>query len=488
MARTDSLPNFLTDVAGAIRSKTGETGKITASEFDTKINSIELGTAEDVINGIVEEYKVASGGNISTGDFVKYLNETSSGNITNYAIDTTSGGYYAIDAVQLTENKIFIVYGKSKSVIGKVAIISNNNVVFGVATQLFYNNVSGASDIYKVQCVKLTDTKVFVSHTYSSNYSMKGEVCTISSNNTVTVGTVTALDTTYHGGQTMSAVALSSSSVFIAHNHQASSDYPFLYGMLLSISGTTITVKKDSQIGGTYGLGNAVSCCKVTQNNVDRVVVFHTFCKTSTSTENYLYGVVITPTSSSFTNGTDTILDNMTSSTSISSVNIDNSRIIVNRITMGLPFLYVCTVSGTTIKSEGSKAPISLNSGGLSSITKLDDNHIALIHSKSSTNLFYTSICEIDENNNIKSKIDNKMNTQDDSVSLYFSTGKIMVLNNKIVIPNNYISSTGIYLTIYSDYFATMVSKVSSASDSIYGVATKSGTSGQTISVVRPNV
>ena len=80
------------------------------------------------------------------------------------------------------------------------------------------------------------------------------------------------------------------------------------------------------------------------------------------------------------------------------------------------------------------------------------------------------------------------MNTQDDSVSLYFSTGKIMVLNNKIVIPNNYISSTGIYLTIYSDYFATMVSKVSSASDSIYGVATKSGTSVQTISVVRPNV
>lgn len=487
MARTDSLPNFLTDVANAIRSKTGETGEITASEFDTKINSIEVGTAEDVINGIVEEYKVASGGSVSTGDFVKYLNEVGSGSITNYAIDTTSGNYTAISAVQLTDNKIFIAYGKNYSVMGKLAIITKGNVEFSTATQLFYNNVAGATLIYQVSCVKLTDTKVFVAHTNSSNYSMKGEVCTINSSNAITVGTVTALDTTYHGGQTISAVALSSSSVFIAHSHQASSDYPFLYGMLCTISGTTITIKKDSQIGGTYGLANAVSCCKITQNNVDRVVIFHTLCKTSTSSENYLYGVVITPSSTSFTSGTDTVLDNITSSTSISSVNIDNSRIVVNRITMGLPFLYVCTVSGTTIKSEGYKTPISLNSDMLSSITKLDDNHIALIHIKSSTNLIYTSICEIDENNNIISKIDNKMNTQDDSINNY-KRAVIIALDNIILIPNTLTSKSGIYLMTYSDYFATMISKISSAEDSIYGVATKSGTSGQTISVVRPNV
>lgn len=40
MARIDTLPNFLTDVAESIRQKTGITTKIPASEYDTKIQSI----------------------------------------------------------------------------------------------------------------------------------------------------------------------------------------------------------------------------------------------------------------------------------------------------------------------------------------------------------------------------------------------------------------------------------------------------------------
>lgn len=41
MARTDTLGNFLTDVAEAIRTKKGTTDTIQASEFDTEIASIE---------------------------------------------------------------------------------------------------------------------------------------------------------------------------------------------------------------------------------------------------------------------------------------------------------------------------------------------------------------------------------------------------------------------------------------------------------------
>lgn len=40
MARIDNLNNFLTDVANAIRNKTGETEVINASDFDTKISTI----------------------------------------------------------------------------------------------------------------------------------------------------------------------------------------------------------------------------------------------------------------------------------------------------------------------------------------------------------------------------------------------------------------------------------------------------------------
>lgn len=43
MARTDTLGNFLTDVAEAIRTKKGTTNTIQASNFDTEIASIEGG-------------------------------------------------------------------------------------------------------------------------------------------------------------------------------------------------------------------------------------------------------------------------------------------------------------------------------------------------------------------------------------------------------------------------------------------------------------
>lgn len=43
MARINNLTNFLTDVAGAIKEKTGDSNPIPASQFDTKIASITTG-------------------------------------------------------------------------------------------------------------------------------------------------------------------------------------------------------------------------------------------------------------------------------------------------------------------------------------------------------------------------------------------------------------------------------------------------------------
>lgn len=52
MARIDNLSNFLTDVATAIKAKTGTAGTIPASSFDTEIAKIETNTKN--------AYKVAS--------------------------------------------------------------------------------------------------------------------------------------------------------------------------------------------------------------------------------------------------------------------------------------------------------------------------------------------------------------------------------------------------------------------------------------------
>ena len=54
MARTDSLNNFLTDVADAIRTKTGGTDKIQASQFDTEIDNISGG------DELIAEYEITN--------------------------------------------------------------------------------------------------------------------------------------------------------------------------------------------------------------------------------------------------------------------------------------------------------------------------------------------------------------------------------------------------------------------------------------------
>ena len=53
MARIDTLGNFLTDVATAIRNKKGTTDTIVASNFDTEIESIETGGGSTVTKGII---------------------------------------------------------------------------------------------------------------------------------------------------------------------------------------------------------------------------------------------------------------------------------------------------------------------------------------------------------------------------------------------------------------------------------------------------
>lgn len=54
MARTNNLTNFLTDVATAIKTKTGDSTPIPASQFDTKIADISTGNLSD------EEYAEAN--------------------------------------------------------------------------------------------------------------------------------------------------------------------------------------------------------------------------------------------------------------------------------------------------------------------------------------------------------------------------------------------------------------------------------------------
>ena len=55
------------------------------------------------INAIIEEYKVASGENVRTGDFVQYINEAS--NQQKQLSNSTDSGS-CIQAVKISDNKV----------------------------------------------------------------------------------------------------------------------------------------------------------------------------------------------------------------------------------------------------------------------------------------------------------------------------------------------------------------------------------------------
>ena len=68
MARTDTLPHFLTDVADSIRDRTGSQELISASEFDSEINSIIKST--DVFNTDFTTNQYTPGSTLTKADYV----------------------------------------------------------------------------------------------------------------------------------------------------------------------------------------------------------------------------------------------------------------------------------------------------------------------------------------------------------------------------------------------------------------------------------
>ena len=101
MARTDSFNNFLTDIATAIRTKTGGTEQIQATQFDKEIENISGGDeliAEYVINDSTTTKVDFNNLSIAVGDIYYLIIE---GNLSSYLLGIsinnegyTGYGYY----------------------------------------------------------------------------------------------------------------------------------------------------------------------------------------------------------------------------------------------------------------------------------------------------------------------------------------------------------------------------------------------------------
>lgn len=391
------------------------------------------------INGIIEDYYVYAGEKVSAGDFVEFVNGVAS-QTTKTSEDTAinntdSRPSEVISAVELSENRVFIAHNKDTSdyyLCGVVCTIENEKIIVGTDTQLSTERYTG----YQISVVTLDENRVFIAHSYGyGKYYLYGMICTINgksitvntdtsllsassypeaglrlsatkltdskifiahtingshyflfglvasiSGNSISVGTDTSMrrDSLSYSGYTIATATLTSTSVFVAHSND--SKY-YLYGVSVTISGTTISYVKNSDIALTSAVANSGLFIAVKALDSNKVLVTH--C--SDNSASYLHGIVCTVSGTSTTKGTDTQLstEQYTGGRVSTPILLNNGKVLIAHggasSTGNAHSLYsmTCSISGTTISVENdvrlndetysgvTMFPILLNSGKL---------------------------------------------------------------------------------------------------------------------------
>ncbi len=417
------------------------------------------------INGLIEEYVVASDGNVNAGDFVKFVNDSS----VSTQLSTSMYSGKSISAVALSSNKIFIAHadGEHNLLYGLVCKIDNNIITKGTELLLDYASYSGLI----ISVVALSSNKVFVVHEGgTNNNTLIGAICTIEETTiTKETGTTLILSTNLYK-TSFSAVALSSEKIFITYNY---GEDELLYGFVCTISGTAISKGKNTKLSSKLVSANNLSTTALSPN---KVFIAHMYG----SGDLFPSGLVCTIDGTNITKGVDTRLISFSTCGDITvTMALSIDKVLFVYTSGGKLYSTICTIDetniipGTDILLESDK----YISGGLSAVM-ISPNKIFVIYSTGSN--CNGLVCTIDETN---------ITAYEDTI-LGSLVGKIPVATalslGKVFIAYNFGSLEYLYGIAHATYNA--VKTVDSLEDTIIGVAKIKGTSGQIVKVYVPDV
>lgn len=295
-------------------------------------------------------------------------------------IDTYSGYVDQIQTSSSIVNGVIESYLASTSTVAADTFVEfvSSSIDYGTDTQL--SSTTNSASV--ISATKLDDSTVFIAHSYTGNSYLYGIVVTVSGG-TVTAGTDTQLSTTANTGSSISVVTLDSSTVFIAHdygsNHRA-------YGMVCTVSGTTITAGTDTELhNANFTSGLAISAAAL-----DSSTVFFAFGMGSS-----LYSKVATVSGTTISTGSAVTISSATgSANTISVAALSSTKALVVHSYSSDYRLYatVCSVSGTTISKGTDTAIINTAQAGRSiSAVYVGGNSVFIAHS-SGTNLYLHGI------------------------------------------------------------------------------------------------
>ena len=249
------------------------------------------------INGLIKEYYVYAGEEISPGSFVDFVNGVN-GSTTKTSTNTTIVGtkYHGQrnSAVLLPDGKVFIAHG-------------------------------GGSDVY----------------TSSTTY-LYGIVCTVNGA-TITPHTNVQLDTTTYTGYGMVTQLLQDGTVLIIYSSGGSR---YLYGVVCKIDGTTISIGNRTQISTTSATGVGLPKRLTLLDNGD-VFVPH-----KSGSSDLAYATIVRVKDGVITKGTHTTISSgRESGLVVSSCLLPNKKVFMGFCysSADYPAYALCTVSDFTI-------------------------------------------------------------------------------------------------------------------------------------------
>ena len=424
------------------------------------------------INGLIEEYTVASGGNVNAGDFVSFVNDSIS-NENEFEVNNNTGGNSCdISAVLLNENKVFVAYSSSDYYLcGVICTIDDKNVTVSNATQL--SSISRSGYTYKSVTV-LDNNTVFIAHSVESSFYLYGIICTIDGTE-ITTGTDTKLSSLFYSGHLVSTTKLTSNKVFVT---VGSSGSGYLYGLICTIDGTEITTGISTEICNREGYHYNLSVVALNENKIFII------CSDNNSSSRSLYGTVCTVDGTTIIQGTSTYLGktsyykNTAKTVLLSENKVFVVRIVKNNNDEYYIYGIICTIDGTTITkgvdTQLFKCAHSLEYAEIS-VTALDTDKIFIVDSRNEALL-----CVIEE-----TTIKTVENLKFSNVNGFTYQPSIAKVNkDKALIV--YVSSEGILYGIIMQHRLSGITK--STTDQILGVSKTKGKEGEIAQVYVPEV
>lgn len=412
------------------------------------------------INGIIEQYRVAAGENISAGDFVQFIHEF--GNSTQLYSKYTTGTSF-IRAALLDQNRVLVCHNGGVSTVIK---LNGTNITKGAD----YTNIS-FGDTFEV--LTTANDTVLIVYIDVDGY-MQGVVVKIN-DTVVTPGTPTFLSgSSYSDNKHISICPIGTNRVFVFHTGEGNT---FPYGMIITINDSAITPGTATILSTVDYSGWYLSASTI---NSEKVFVIYGWTEINAQ--------VISVSGMTITAGVETNFRNSSTDAPVGLTPLNENKIFImyHQYSDGVELsCLIANINGATITFEDSKSvsiEIDRYCGEHFGAFKLENNKIFVWFTSGSQEYYgypYGLIVVV-EDENIILKAPVQLSTM---FGMFKSMYAIKAGTNGAFITSS--GNTGIEPTYVYGIMDTIAAKQATPS-TIDGIAKTSGTQSEVIGVYVP--